>query len=59
MVGELSADMKIKEASLRDMLGKLAHEGKVAKIKGDMYFDAGVIEDLKKKVTNIWRSIKK
>ncbi len=49
-LNELAADMKIKEASLRDMLGKLAHEGKVAKIKGDMYFDAGVIEALKKRV---------
>jgi selenocysteine-specific elongation factor len=49
-VNELSADMNIKEASLRDMLGKLAHEGKAAKIKGDMYFHAGVIDTLKKKV---------
>ncbi|HUJ90536.1 MAG TPA: selenocysteine-specific translation elongation factor [Syntrophorhabdales bacterium] len=50
LINELSADMNIKEASLRDMLGKLAHEGKVAKIKGDMYFHAGVIDTLKKKV---------
>ncbi len=50
MLGELAAEMNIKEASLRDMLGKLAHEGKVAKVKGDMYFDAAVIEALKKKV---------
>jgi selenocysteine-specific elongation factor len=52
MLSELSTDMKIKEGSLRDMLGKLAHEGKVAKIKPDMYFHAGVIEELKKKVTD-------
>ncbi|HVN24425.1 MAG TPA: selenocysteine-specific translation elongation factor [Syntrophorhabdales bacterium] len=51
-LNELSADLNIKEASLRDMLGKLAHEGKVAKIKGDMYFDARVIEALKKKVVD-------
>lgn len=49
-VNELSTEMNIKEGSLRDMLGKLAYEGKVAKIKADMYFDAGVIEELKKKV---------
>ncbi len=52
LISELSEEMKIKEGSLRDMLGKLAHEGKVAKIKGDMYFHAGVIDELKKKVTD-------
>ena len=51
-VTELSADMNIKEGSLRDMLGKLAHENRIAKIKGDMYFHAGVIEELKKKVVD-------
>jgi len=50
ILGELAADLNLKESNLRDMLGKLAHEGKVARIKGDMYFDADVIESLKKKV---------
>ena len=42
--------MRIKEASLRDILEKLVYEGKVVKVKADMYFGAKHVEDLKKLV---------
>jgi selenocysteine-specific elongation factor len=50
MMAEFSTEMKTRDNSLRDILEKLAYEGKVTKIKGDMYFHAGIIAELKKKV---------
>ena len=47
---ELADDLRIKEASLRDILERLVYEGKVVKVKADMYFSAKHVEDLKKLV---------
>jgi selenocysteine-specific elongation factor len=49
-VFELSGELGVKESNLRDVLEKLVYQGKVAKIKGDLYFHGRVIEELKKKV---------
>jgi selenocysteine-specific elongation factor len=48
-VKELSTEIGKKEKDLRDILGKLSFEGKIIKIKGDMYFHCDAIEDLKQK----------
>ena len=47
---ELSGELGVKESNLRDVLEKLVYQGKVAKIKGDLYFHGRAIEELKKKV---------
>ena len=46
---ELSTETGKKEKDLRDILNRLNFEGKVVKIKGDMYFHRDAIEDLKQK----------
>ena len=45
---ELAGELGIKEGSLRDMFEKLVYEGKVVKVKGDMYMSAACADDLKK-----------
>jgi selenocysteine-specific elongation factor len=50
LTGELADELRIKEGSLRDMLERLAYEGKVVKVKGDMYFSALHIDELKETV---------
>lgn len=47
---EFTAEVKKDERHLKDILEGLVFDGKVIKIKGDMYFHRDVIEDLKKKV---------
>jgi selenocysteine-specific elongation factor len=44
---ELAAELRIKEGNLRDMLERLIYEGKVVKVKGDMYFSSARIDELK------------
>jgi selenocysteine-specific elongation factor len=44
---ELADDLRIKEGSLRDVLERLVYEGKVIKVKADMYFGAKHVEGLK------------
>jgi selenocysteine-specific elongation factor len=46
---ELSTETGKKEKDLRDILNRLSFEGKVVKIKGDMYFHHDAIDDLKQK----------
>ncbi len=45
--GELAGELRMSEAAMRDLMGKLAYEGKVVKVKGDMYFSGKSIEGLK------------
>ena len=47
---ELSGEIKKNEQHLKDILEGLVFDGKVVKIKGDMYFHRDIIEDLKKTV---------
>jgi selenocysteine-specific elongation factor len=47
---ELADELRIKESSLRDILERLVYQGKVVKVKADMYFAARHVEDLKKLV---------
>jgi selenocysteine-specific elongation factor len=49
-MGEIAGQLGIKEGSLRDVLGRLVYQGKVVKIKGDMYFSGRHIEEFKKTV---------
>jgi len=49
-IKDLALEMKQSEGRLRDILGRLIFEGKVVKVKGDLYFHREVIEDLKNKV---------
>ena len=49
-IKDLALEMKQSEGRLRDILGRLIFEGKVVKVKGDLYFHSDVIEDLKNKV---------
>jgi selenocysteine-specific elongation factor len=45
--GELAGELSMSEGATRDLMGKLAYEGKVVKVKGDMYFSGKSIEELK------------
>jgi selenocysteine-specific elongation factor len=47
---DLALEVKQPEGRLRDILERLIFEGKVVKVKGDLYFHRDVIEDLKNKV---------
>jgi selenocysteine-specific elongation factor len=47
LTGELADELRVKEGNLRDMLERLVYGGKVVKVKGDMYFSATRIEELK------------
>jgi selenocysteine-specific elongation factor len=49
-IKDLALEMKQSEGRLRDILGRLIFEGKVVKVKGDLYFHRDVIDDLKNKV---------
>ncbi len=55
---ELSAEMNQKESYMRDVLERLIYEGRVVKVKSDMYFHSEVIADLKEKVTGYLREKK-
>jgi selenocysteine-specific elongation factor len=48
--GEIAQELRIKEGDLRDVLGKLIYQGKVVKVKGDMYFSGKHIEEVKRTV---------
>jgi selenocysteine-specific elongation factor len=50
LTGELADELQIKEGSLRDMLERLVYEGKVVKVKSDMYFSNLRIDELKKTI---------
>jgi selenocysteine-specific elongation factor len=47
---ELAGELAVKEGNLRDMFEKLVYEGKMVKIKGDMYVSGTHIEGLKRTV---------
>jgi selenocysteine-specific elongation factor len=47
---ELAGELGTREGNLRDMFEKLVYEGKVVKIKGDMYVSGTRIDDLKRTV---------
>ncbi len=47
---DFALEIRQSEGKLRDVLERLIFEGKVVKVKGDLYFHSDVIEDLKKKV---------
>jgi selenocysteine-specific elongation factor len=44
---EIADELRIKESNLKDILEKLVYEGKVVKIKADMYLAAKHVEGLK------------
>jgi len=48
--GEIAEELKLPEAGVRDLMGKLVYEGKVVKVKGDMYFSGARIDELKRTV---------
>ena len=48
-VKELSTETRKNEKELKDILGKLNFQGRVVKLKGDMYFHRDAIEELKQK----------
>jgi selenocysteine-specific elongation factor len=50
-IKDLSAETKIAEKNLRDVLERLVFEKKVVKTKGDIYFHGKVIDSLKERVT--------
>jgi len=49
---EFSGEIKKNEQYLKDILEGLVFDGKVIKIKGDMYFHRDIIEDLKRMVVD-------
>ena len=49
-MGEIAEELRIKEAHVRDIFGKLVYDGKIVRVKGDMYFGRACIEELKKTV---------
>lgn len=49
---EFSGEIKKNEQHLKDILEGLVFDGKVIKIKGDMYFHRDIIEDLKRMVVD-------
>lgn len=53
---ELAEAMSLKESNLKDMLERLVHQQKVARVKGDMYFHAEPIRDLRDKVIGLLKS---
>jgi selenocysteine-specific elongation factor len=53
---ELAGTMNMKEANLKDMLERLVHQQKVTRVKGDMYFHADPIKDLRDKVIALLKS---
>ncbi|MBA4418960.1 MAG: selenocysteine-specific translation elongation factor [Syntrophus sp. (in: bacteria)] len=55
---DLALEMHKPEGQLRDILQKLVFEGKVVKIKGDMYFNKNSIEGFKKQITSFLGSHK-
>ena len=44
---ELAEELHMSEGAMRDIMGKLVYEGKVVRVKGDMYFSGKSIEGLK------------
>ncbi len=44
---ELTEELRMSEGAMRDMMGKLVYEGKVVRVKSDMYFSGSSIEGLK------------
>jgi selenocysteine-specific elongation factor len=50
LTADLAEELRMKEGNLKDMLEKLVYEGKVVKVKGDMYFSSARIDELKKTV---------
>jgi selenocysteine-specific elongation factor len=49
-MGEIVEELRIKEEHGRDIFGKLVYEGKIVRVKGDMYFSRTHIEELKRTV---------
>jgi selenocysteine-specific elongation factor len=49
-VSEMAGTLGVHESSLRDILEKLVYEGKVVKVKGDLFFSSRHVEDLKRTV---------
>jgi selenocysteine-specific elongation factor len=55
---DLSKELNQNEDHLRDIIERLVYEGKIIKVKGDMYFHRDVIENLKEKVMSYLRQNK-
>lgn len=49
-IKDLAMQAKQSEARLRDILDRLVFEGRIVKVKGDLFFHGDVIEDLKNRV---------
>lgn len=50
---ELITLVSVKDKDLRDILNRLSFEGKVVKVKGDMYFHHDAIDKFKEKVVSL------
>ncbi len=48
--GEIVEELRIKDEHVKDIFGKLVYEGKIVRVKGDMYFSRTHIEELKRTV---------
>ncbi len=57
-VKELAIELHKAENYVRDSMERLVYEGKVIKVKGDMYFHRNIIEDFKEKVLTYLRANK-
>jgi selenocysteine-specific elongation factor len=55
---ELAGELGIQGNHLKDLLEKLVRDGKVTRVKGDMYFDGEVIEQLKQSVVALLKERK-
>ncbi|MDR2019075.1 MAG: selenocysteine-specific translation elongation factor [Syntrophobacterales bacterium] len=57
-IKDFAAELKKPEKNLRDILGRLAFERKITKIKGEMYFHIDAMEMLKERITDFLRAQK-
>lgn len=55
---ELSLELDQPEKHIKDIIERLTYEGKIVKIKGDMYFHGDIIENIKQKVIGYLRENK-
>ncbi len=55
---ELASELKQQEKHIKDIAERLIYEGKVVKIKGDMYFHMDIIKNIKQQVTDFLKKNK-
>jgi selenocysteine-specific elongation factor len=57
-IKEFSFELKQPEKHIKDIMERLVYEGKIVKIKGDIYFHRDIIENIKQKVAGYLREKK-